>query len=141
YNPAKRKRTKSNRRKRKKMLNRRNPGIPHLPVDITWPLNKNNFTEMDGEKMPLIIFGNGMKGKSHVRFRGKRVGVSEIIYRHLKRREKLGELSVLDIDEFRTSSVCDTCHQMNVCNHRDQDISFHTSNMAYISAQIWSGSG
>ncbi|KAI8085967.1 uncharacterized protein B0P05DRAFT_570147 [Gilbertella persicaria] len=35
HNPAKRKRTKSNWRKRKKMFNRRNPGIPHLPVDIT----------------------------------------------------------------------------------------------------------
>lgn len=55
--------------------------------------------------MPLIVFGDGLKGKAHVRIRRKRVGVSEIIYRNLKNREKLGEVLVLDIDEFRTSSV------------------------------------
>lgn len=55
--------------------------------------------------MPLVVFGDGMKEKSHVKFKGKRVGVSEIIFKHLKRREKLGEVFVLDIDEFRTSSV------------------------------------
>lgn len=67
--------------------------------------HKSHFTEGDLTKMPLIVFGDGLKGKSHVKYRGHRVGVSEIIYRQLKRREKLGELLVLDINEFRTSSV------------------------------------
>jgi hypothetical protein len=54
--------------------------------------------------MPLVIFGDGVKGSSHVKYRGRRIGASNIIYKNLKR-EKLGEVLVLDINEFRTSSV------------------------------------
>lgn len=55
--------------------------------------------------MPLIIFGNGLKNKSHVKFKGLRHGVSEKLYRQLKIREKRGELLLLDIDEYKTSKV------------------------------------
>ena len=91
--------------------------------------------------MPLVIFGDGLKGSSHVKFKGRRVGVSNIIYKNLKRREKLGELLVLDIDEFRTSSVsnltrsstimmhlnlllqqvCHECNETSLRHHRDQN--------------------
>lgn len=59
--------------------------------------------------MPLIVFGDGLKGGNHTKYKGLRVGASEKIYKNLKRRESLGELFLLDIDEFRTSSV-------NLCN-------------------------
>lgn len=62
--------------------------------------------------MSLIVFGDGMKGSAHVRFRGRRVGASEMIYKNLKKREKQGELLVLDINEFRTLSgryLCKCC--------------------------------
>ncbi|GAA5816891.1 hypothetical protein MFLAVUS_010426 [Mucor flavus] len=91
YNPNKRKKTKKNR--------------SHLPVDIRRTNYKNRFTEGDSTEMPLVVFGDGLKGKSHVKFKGRRTGVSEIIYRQLKRREKLREVLVLDINEFRTSSI------------------------------------
>lgn len=55
--------------------------------------------------MPLVVFGNGLKNKSHVKFKGLRHGVSEAIYRRLKHRERLGELLLLDIDEYKTSKV------------------------------------
>jgi hypothetical protein len=55
--------------------------------------------------MPLIIFGDGLKNKSHVKFKGLRVGVSEKLNRHLRIREKRGELLLLDINEYNTSKV------------------------------------
>jgi hypothetical protein len=67
--------------------------------------HKSHFNEGDTTRMPLIVFGDGLKGKAHVRFRKRRVGVSEIIYKNLKNRERQGQLLLLDINEFRTSSV------------------------------------
>lgn len=46
-----------------------------------------------------------LKNKRHVKFKGIRHGVSEKVYRHLKLPEKLAELLLLDIDEYRTSKV------------------------------------
>lgn len=57
--------------------------------------------------MPLVIFGNGLKNKSHVKFKGLRHGVSERVYRQLRLQEKLGELVLLDIDEHRASKIKD----------------------------------
>ncbi|KAG2235379.1 hypothetical protein INT48_004998 [Thamnidium elegans] len=71
--------------------------------------------------MPLMIFGDSMKGKSHVKHKGHRVGVLKIIYRQLKRKEKLGEVFVLDINEFRTSSVCHNCNKKNLRHHKVED--------------------
>ncbi|ORE20379.1 hypothetical protein BCV71DRAFT_254279 [Rhizopus microsporus] len=53
--------------------------------------------------MPLVIFDNGLKNKSHVKFKRLRQGVSERVYRQLRLREKLGGLIFLDIDEHKTS--------------------------------------
>lgn len=55
--------------------------------------------------MPLIIFGDGLKNKSQTKFKGLRSGVTDKLYRQLKRREKLGELLLVDINEFKTSKV------------------------------------
>lgn len=67
--------------------------------------HKERFEEGDKSKMPLIIFGDGLKNKSHVKISGLRHGVSGIIYKQLRLREKLGELLLLDIDEYKTSKV------------------------------------
>ncbi|KAL4206797.1 hypothetical protein AB4K20DRAFT_1922189 [Rhizopus microsporus] len=59
--------------------------------------------------MPLVIFGNGLTNKSNVLFRDLRKRVSEKIYKHLLIKEKLGELCLLDINEFNTSKICNCC--------------------------------
>ncbi|GAA5809176.1 hypothetical protein MFLAVUS_002581 [Mucor flavus] len=118
---------------------------------------KTKKNRRDSTKMPLVVFGDGLKGKSHVKLKGRRTGVSEIIYRQLKRREKLGEVLVLDINEFRTSSVCFNCHEMNLRHHQAEDRSFFSilicnscnifwnrdvlasKNMMYIASEIWAG--
>lgn len=77
---------------------------------FTHSINRNShrraFQTGDTTKMPLVVFGDGLTNKSSVRFRGLQHGVSEKIYKHLRLKEKLGELCLLDIDEFRTSQVC-----------------------------------
>ncbi|KAI8994928.1 hypothetical protein BDB01DRAFT_831866 [Pilobolus umbonatus] len=65
--------------------------------------HKSHFNEGDTAQMPLVVFGDGLKGRAHERFRKKRVGVSEMIYRHLQKRERQGQLLLIDINEFRTS--------------------------------------
>ncbi|KAI8087808.1 uncharacterized protein B0P05DRAFT_532351, partial [Gilbertella persicaria] len=59
--------------------------------------------------MPLIVFGDGLKNKSHAKFKGLRYGVIEKLYRQLRIREKHGELLLLDIDEYKTSKTCNSC--------------------------------
>ncbi|CEG80616.1 hypothetical protein RMATCC62417_14921 [Rhizopus microsporus] len=81
--------------------------------------------------MPLVVFGDGLTNKSSVRFRGLRHGVSEKIYKHLKLKEKLGELCLLDIDKFRTSQVCNSCKTRNL-----KDV-MAAKNMFYVAEQIW----
>lgn len=58
--------------------------------------------------MPLVIFGDGLRNKDHLKFKGLRTGVSNKLYNRLKLRESLGELLLLDIHEYNTSKVCKT---------------------------------
>ncbi|KAI8073508.1 uncharacterized protein B0P05DRAFT_580265 [Gilbertella persicaria] len=65
YNKRKRKNTKKNKRKRRK----------------TSSTHKEKFEEGDQSKIPLIVFGDGLKNKLHVKFKGLRYGVIEKLYR------------------------------------------------------------
>ena len=62
-------------------------------------------------KMPLIVFGDGMKNKEAVKFKGHMVGVTGVIYRQLQIRERRGELLLLDINEYNTSKVRNQLHK------------------------------
>lgn len=53
----------------------------------------------------MIVFGNGMANKDGVKIHGKRVGVTNILWRTLKRRERHGDLVAISIDEYLTSQV------------------------------------
>lgn len=55
--------------------------------------------------MPLIVFDDGLKNITQKKFKGLRHGFSDKLYRQLKKREKFGELLLLDINEFRSSKV------------------------------------
>lgn len=67
--------------------------------------NKACFKVGDNSKMPLVVFGDGLKNKDHIKFKGLRHGISNKIYRQLKTRERVGELLLIDINEFKTSKV------------------------------------
>ncbi|GAA5812069.1 hypothetical protein MFLAVUS_005518 [Mucor flavus] len=95
--------------------------------------------------MPMVIFGDGTKNKSLTKFKGLRAGVIDKLYKHLKQRERLGELLLLDIDEFNTSKCGDhEIHQVFNCNHCNifwnRDV-LVAKNMFTIASSIWSGSG
>ena len=46
-----------------------------------------------------------MFGKDNVHMNGLRVGVTGLLYKQLKTRQKSGELLLASVDEFRTSKV------------------------------------
>ncbi|KAI8062967.1 hypothetical protein BDF21DRAFT_428408 [Thamnidium elegans] len=139
------------------MVNRRTLDSRNLPIEIKRTNHKSHFVEGDRTKMPLVIFGDGLKGSSHVKYKGRRVGVSDVIYKNLKRRQNLGEVLLLDINEFRTSSVCPNCKEMKLRTHKVDDKSFFNilicndcnifwnrdilaaKNIMFIARQIWAG--
>ncbi|KAH8557081.1 hypothetical protein BGW37DRAFT_475467, partial [Umbelopsis sp. PMI_123] len=53
----------------------------------------------------MIVFGNAMFNKDGVPMRGQRVGVTNILRKTLKRRERQGHLVAITIDEYLTSQV------------------------------------
>ena len=64
------------------------------------------FQPTTAKKMPLIVFGDGMSGRNAWGAkRGNRAPVVGICRRLLKRRERRGELVVVEIDEYLTSQV------------------------------------
>ncbi|OAD79978.1 hypothetical protein PHYBLDRAFT_139989 [Phycomyces blakesleeanus NRRL 1555(-)] len=72
--------------------------------------------------MPLIVFGDGLADKSSVRFRSFRHGVPEKAYKHLLVKQKIGEVYLLDTNEFNTDAIA-------------------ARNILYIVEEIWSGNG
>ena len=55
--------------------------------------------------MPLVVLGDGMLNKNHVKFKGKMIGVVGVIHEQLKLRESRGELLLLTMDVFLISHV------------------------------------
>ncbi|KAI7899331.1 uncharacterized protein BX663DRAFT_489226 [Cokeromyces recurvatus] len=138
------------------MANRRSLNARNLPIEVKRTNYKSRFAEGDTAKMSLVIFDDGLKRSSHLKYRGRRVGVSDVIYKNLKRRQNLKEALSLDINEFRTSSVCPNCKEMKLRTHRVDDKSFFNilicnvcnilwnrdilaakKNMMFIACQIW----
>ncbi|KAG1639716.1 hypothetical protein G6F44_007556 [Rhizopus delemar] len=121
--------------------------------------HKERFEEGDRKKMPMIVFGNGLQNKSHVKYKGLRRGVTDKLYKQLKLREKSGELLLLDIDEFNTSKICNECFTKNLENLKCDGRKIHqvfnckncnifwnrdvlaSKNMFTIATSIWSGNG
>ncbi|KAG2191036.1 hypothetical protein INT47_006012 [Mucor saturninus] len=166
YNKGRRKKTRKNKRKRSKTAAKYQSNTPQASSRRGKRASRNHkekFEEGDKSKMPLIIFGDGLKNKSRVKISGLRHGVSEMIYKQLKLREKLGELLLLDIDEYKTSKNCNNClesslenlkhksgtdnrsiHQIffcKKCNIRWNRDVMATKNIYTIATSIWRGDG
>ncbi|GAA5812996.1 hypothetical protein MFLAVUS_006462 [Mucor flavus] len=170
YNKQKRKQTKWNRKKRKKAqrshANFQEKDAASNSVHrkkSSNRKNKNCFKEGDVKKMPLVVFGDGLKNKDHIKLKGHRHGLSNKIYKQLKLREGLGELLLLNINEYYTSKTCNSClnqglknlevgkgedvkklHQVLVCTtcniFWNRDV-MASKNMMSIATSIWSGNG
>ncbi|ORE03804.1 hypothetical protein BCV72DRAFT_25648 [Rhizopus microsporus var. microsporus] len=53
--------------------------------------------------IPVIAFGNGTLKKNHVKFKGHKVGLTDVLYTELKKKQKSGEAIIALVDEYRTS--------------------------------------
>lgn len=111
----------------------------------------------DKTKVPLVVFGDGLFGKDHVRLKGNRCGVSGSLYRCLKKRERAGGLIAVTIDEFRTSKICNGCRsdsltsaghirgqsvlECTTCNILWQRDVNAAKNMLAIGVEVWKGVG
>ncbi|KAI8057480.1 hypothetical protein BDF21DRAFT_403646 [Thamnidium elegans] len=72
----------------------------NMLLDVTAKKDKwrsANFEEEDKNRVPLIVFWNGMFGKVLVKLKGLRCGVAVILWRCLKKRDLL----VAPIDKFK----------------------------------------
>lgn len=71
------------------------------------------------DKLPLVIFGDGMFGKKNfVHFGGHRHGVVDVLWRTLKQKEYQGQVVAITIDEFLTSQVStNVCRQFIYDHH------------------------
>ncbi|KAG2233119.1 hypothetical protein INT48_005863 [Thamnidium elegans] len=105
-------------------------------------LRNNSFKQGEKTKMPLVIFGDGMFNKDGIKVKGHQHGIASIIYKNLKR-EKLGELCLININEFRTSVRLCSNHKVLRCSNcrtllwnRDTNAS---KNMWDICRSVWAG--
>ena len=86
-----------------------------LPVNHSYFFSKRKqnkwksapFQEVN--RIPLIVFGNGMFRKDLVKLKGIQSGVIGKFFRVLKKREAEGQLIALTIDEYNTSKTCSLC--------------------------------
>ena len=86
--------------------------------------------------MPMVVFGDGLKNKDHIKFRGLRHGVSNKIYKQLQARERIGELLLVDINEFKTSKVIkEKTHLVHILHFQLKPI-IHRS-ATTVSKKIW----
>lgn len=115
------------------------------------------FTPPDKTKVPLIIFGDGMFGKDGVKIKGIRTGVVGKLWRCIKRREALGDLLAIPIDEYLTSQICSKCRTRTLNSHsavKGNSVQVCTTcsilfqrdvnaakNMLWISLSTWNGDG
>ena len=98
-----------------------------------------------------------MFGKDLVKLKSNKCGVTGVLWRALKKREKEGDLLAVTIDEFMTSRICNICfedslkkvdgvkdHSVLGCQNCktlwQRDINA-AKNMLLISSLIWSGYG
>ncbi|KAI8977188.1 hypothetical protein BDF20DRAFT_941593, partial [Mycotypha africana] len=72
------------------------------------------FSVGDTKKIPLIVVGNGMIGKTAVPIKGHKTGVVGVLWRALKRREAAGDLLTITIDEYKTSRIFNNCCSNNL---------------------------
>jgi ribosomal protein L37AE/L43A len=104
------------------------------------------------------VFGAGMFSKDQVKFKGLQTGVTGLLWRALKKREKdTSSFIILTVDECRTSKVCSSCKnsalkvpsivkgygvlQCEKCGivwNRDTNAA---KNMLVIAQSTWSGNG
>jgi len=66
------------------------------------------------QKRTVVAFGDGMFSPT---MKGKRAGVSRLLFRALCRHDRLGHLTLVKVPEFRSSKVCSKCQMLQTLDH------------------------
>jgi len=98
-----------------------------------------------------------MFGKDHVKLKGNRCGVTGVLWRALKKRERAGGLIAIIMDENKTSKICNNCRsttlesashirgqsvlECKTCSTLWQRDVNAAKNMLSISMNVWMGAG
>ncbi|KAH8555769.1 hypothetical protein BGW37DRAFT_478482, partial [Umbelopsis sp. PMI_123] len=84
----------------------------------------------------MIVIGNAMFNKDDVPMRGQRVGVTNILWKTLKRKERQGHLVAITIDEYLTSQICNHCRNRTLQKVKTADGVSHHSILVWQSLDI-----
>ena len=72
-------------------------------------------------KRTVVAFGDGMFSMT---MKGKRAGVSRLLFRALRHHDRLGHLTLVKVPEFNSSRVCSRCQELSldhVCDEASGD--------------------
>ncbi|CEI96835.1 hypothetical protein RMCBS344292_10985 [Rhizopus microsporus] len=162
YNKSKRRKT--NRNKRRKRRKRKSRSQEHAQTSTSnYVPKESNHKSSKFEasaKVPVVVFGDGLKNKENVPMKGQLSGTSGVVQRSLYQRSKQLTAAIVQINEYNTSKVCSSCKKKDlekvklengieffgilVCKNCgilwNRDINA-SKNMAYIAASIWNGDG
>lgn len=107
YNKSKRKKTNRNKRRKRRRRKSRTKGKAQTISSSYFPkepvFKKSKFTP--SMKVPVVVFGDGMKNKENVPMKGKLSGTSGVCLRSLYQRSKQLTAAVVMINEYNTSKV------------------------------------
>ncbi|KAG2202838.1 hypothetical protein INT46_000497 [Mucor plumbeus] len=103
-------RNRRRKKRKRKFMRRQNKNKKIHITTIAKRKWKPSKFRQDKTKVPLIVFGARMFDKDLVKLKGNQCGVTGILWRALKKREK-GDFLVVTIDEFMTSRICNICHE------------------------------
>jgi len=108
---------------------------PHLdPWPPPRPSKWKRAAPHDEAKRTVVAFGDGMFSPT---MKGKRAGVSRVVFRALRHRERLGHLTLVRVPEFRTSKVCSKCHTLTLEHVRIDDTPLHAVLSCKNCATVW----
>ena len=98
-----------------------------------------------------------MFGKDAVKLKNNRTGVTGVLWRSLKKREREGGLIAITIDEYKTSKICNKCRsesleaashtrgqgvlECKTCSTLWQRDVNAAKNMLSIGVDVWMGKG
>jgi len=103
---------------------------PSISNNASDPTKKKKWKPLaqheEPEKRTVVAFGDGMFSPT---MKGKRAGVSRVLFRALRHHDRLGHLTLVKVPEFRSSKVCSRCQTLQTLDHvRDEassDASLH----------------
>ncbi|KAI7870217.1 hypothetical protein BDF14DRAFT_1710815, partial [Spinellus fusiger] len=91
--------------------------------------------EYDPTKLPVVDYGTGIKVKDAAKFKGRRVGLTRVLYQSLKKKRQKGGDLMVDVDEFRTLrvSIIDLSPNMKSCSN----INFNSIHACQSCGIVW----